>query len=155
MRYISELNLLKLPITFLTATLTLETQVLLFKEIELDKNTRIIRGPTKRGNIYYAVHFLKANETEDIHYKRVINQYLTSLRNNNTLITGDQVLIFINSNYSNIERMANEFGHEYYHNSRSDRETVLTNFKNGEFVVLIGSSALGLGLDMQNIRYVI
>jgi superfamily II DNA helicase RecQ len=73
MRYISELNLLKLPITFLTATLTLETQVLLFKEMELDENTRVIRGPTKRGNIHYAVHFLKANEIEDVHYKRVIN----------------------------------------------------------------------------------
>jgi superfamily II DNA helicase RecQ len=73
MRYISELNLLKLPITFLTVTLTLETQVLLFKKMELDKNTRVIRGLTKRENIYYAVHFLKVNETEDIHYKRVID----------------------------------------------------------------------------------
>jgi superfamily II DNA helicase RecQ len=73
MRYISELNLLKLLITFLTATLTLETQVLLFKKMELDEDTRVIRGLTKRGNIYYAVHFLKANETEDVHYKRVID----------------------------------------------------------------------------------
>jgi superfamily II DNA helicase RecQ len=73
MRYISELNLLKLPITFLTATLTLETQVLLFKEMELDEDMRVIRGPIKRGNIYYAVHFLKTNETEDVYYKRVIN----------------------------------------------------------------------------------
>jgi hypothetical protein len=45
MRYISELNLLKLPITFLTAILILETQVLLFKEMELNKDTRIIRSP--------------------------------------------------------------------------------------------------------------
>jgi hypothetical protein len=126
MRYISELNLLKLPITFLTATLTLETQVLLFKEMELDEDTRVIRGPIKRGNIHYAVHFLKANETEDVHYKRVINQYLTLLRNNNTLVTGDQVLIFISGSYGNIKRMANEFGHEYYHSNRSDREAVLT-----------------------------
>jgi superfamily II DNA helicase RecQ len=103
MRYISELNLLKLPITFLTATLTLETQVLLFKEMELDEDTRVIRGPTKRGNIHYAVHFLKANETEDVHYKRVIDQYLTSLRNNNTLVTGDQVLIFISGSYGDID----------------------------------------------------
>jgi len=73
MRYISEFNLLKLPITFLTATLILETQVLLFKEMKLDKDTRVIRSPIKRGNIYYAVHFLKANETEDVHYKRVID----------------------------------------------------------------------------------
>ena len=155
MRYISELNLLKLPITFLTATLTLETQVLLFKEIELDEDTRVIRNSIKRGNIYYAVHFLKANETEDVHYKRVINQYLTLLRNNNTLVTGDQVLIFISSNYGDIERIANEFGHEYYYSSRSDREAVLASFKNGEFVILVSSSALGLGLDMQNIRCVI
>jgi hypothetical protein len=73
MRYISELNLLKLLITFLTVTLTLETQILLFKEMKLNEDTRIIRNPIKRGNIYYAVHFLKANETEDVHYKRVIN----------------------------------------------------------------------------------
>jgi superfamily II DNA helicase RecQ len=73
MRYISELNLLKLPIIFLTATLTLETQVLLFKEMELDKDTRVIRGPTKRENIYYAVYFLKINETENVYYKRVID----------------------------------------------------------------------------------
>jgi hypothetical protein len=73
MRYISELNLLKLLITFLTTTLILEIQVLLFKEMELDEDTRIIRGLTKRGNIHYAVHFLKANKTEDIHYKRVID----------------------------------------------------------------------------------
>jgi superfamily II DNA helicase RecQ len=73
MRYISEFNLLKLPITFLTATLTLETQVLLFKEMELDEDTRIIRGLTKRGNIYYAVYFLKVNEIKDVHYKRVID----------------------------------------------------------------------------------
>jgi hypothetical protein len=73
MRYISELNLLKLPITFLSAILTLETQVLLFKEMELDKDTRVIRGLIKRENIYYAVHFLKVNETEDVYYKRVID----------------------------------------------------------------------------------
>jgi superfamily II DNA helicase RecQ len=155
MRYISELNLLKLPITFLTATLTLETQVLLFKKMELDEDTRVIRGPTKRGNIHYAVHFLKANKTEDIHYKRVIDQYLTSLRNNNTLVTGDQMLIFISNSYGDIERMANEFGHEYYHNNRSDRKAVLASFKKGEFVVLVTSSALGLRLDMPNIRCVI
>jgi superfamily II DNA helicase RecQ len=155
MRYISELNLLKLLITFLTVTLTLETQVLLFKKMELDKDTRVIRGLIKRGNIHYAVHFLKTNKTKDVHYKRVIDQYLTLLRNNNTLVTGDQVLIFINNSYGNIKRMTNEFGHEYYHSSRSDREAVLASFKNGEFVVLISSSALGLGLDMQNIRCVI
>jgi superfamily II DNA helicase RecQ len=155
MRYISELNLLKLLITFLTATLTLETQVLLFKEMELDENTRVIRGLIKRENIHYAVHFLKANETEDVHYKRVIDQYLTSLRNNNTLITGDQMLIFISGSYDDIERMANEFRHEYYHSSQSDREAVLASFKNGEFVILISSSALRLGLDMQNIRCII
>jgi superfamily II DNA helicase RecQ len=65
------------------------------------------------------------------------------------------VLIFINNNYGNIERMANKFGHEYYHNSQSNREAVLASFKNGEFVVLINSSALGLRLDIQNIRYII
>jgi hypothetical protein len=73
MRYISELNLLKLLITFLTATLTLETQVLLFREMGLDEDTRVIRDLTKRGNIHYAVHFLKTNKTEDVHYKRVID----------------------------------------------------------------------------------
>jgi hypothetical protein len=41
--------------------------------MELDKDTRVIRSPIKRENIDYAVHFLKANKTENIHYKRVIN----------------------------------------------------------------------------------
>jgi superfamily II DNA or RNA helicase len=58
------------------------------------------------------------------------------------------VLIFISGSYGDIERMANEFGHEYYYSNRSDREAVLASFKNGEFVVLVSSSALGLGLDM-------
>jgi superfamily II DNA helicase RecQ len=71
------------------------------------------------------------------------------------LITSDQVLIFINGNYSDIERITNKFGHEYYHSNQSNRETVLTSFKNSEFVVLISSSALGLGLDIQNIQCVI
>ena len=123
--------------------------------MKLDEDTRVIRNPIKRRNIHYAVHFLKANKIEDIHYKRVINQYLTLLRNNNTLVTGDQVLIFINNNYGNIERIANEFGHEYYHSNRSDKEAVLASFKNDEFEVLISSSALKLRLDMLNIRYII
>jgi superfamily II DNA helicase RecQ len=71
------------------------------------------------------------------------------------LVTGDQVLIFISDSYGDIERIINEFGHEYYHSSRSNREAVFASFKNGEFVVLVSNNALGLGLDMQNIRYII
>jgi superfamily II DNA or RNA helicase len=71
------------------------------------------------------------------------------------LVTGDQVLIFISDNYGDIERITNEFGHEYYYSNRSDREAVFVSFKNGEFVILVSSSVLGLGLDMQNIRCVI
>src|SRR5450432_3322535 len=147
MRYISELNLLKLPIMFLTATFTLKTRVLFFKEMKLNEDTRVICGPTKRHNIHYAVHFMKPMKTEDVHYKQVIHQYLDSLRNNHNLTIGDQVLIFIGGNYETIERMAEEFGYECYHSKRLDGDDILTRFKKGEFVVLICSSALGLGLD--------
>ena len=155
MRYISELNQLKLPIIFLTATFTTELQVLLFNQMKLSSNTRLIRGLVKRSNIHYTVHLTKANETSDIHYKKIIIAYSTSLIANEAVNETDRMLIFRNGSYRAVESLANELKCEYYHATRPDEKSILARFKKSDLQALVTTSALGLGLNIPNIRLVI
>lgn len=135
----------------LTATATPEVRRDIMKKMGLTKKdvTRVIRS-VNRANIYYAVkRFLSANEKE---------QYLTELVNR---LAGPGIIYFAS------RKLATQFAEKLNHETNKavaayhagiapiDRYRLQQQFMNNQLQLICATSAFGMGIDKNDIRFVI
>ena len=158
MRYISALNSLKVPLIYLTATFTEEIRHLFYQQMKISADSQLIRGLTMRKNIHYSVREVDGDRQEKINnFAACIHSTIDGLKTSNQLQHSDKIIIYM-ATIRDGERLAQALECDHYHASLPNRDEVWEAFTaadGSDHSLLVATSALGLGLDISNIRMVI
>ena len=112
-----------------------------------EQGLRYIRSSTNRSNVEYNVEVVCGNDIEDRVCKLV--QQLRS-----RVQTGEKVVVFCRSR-TICERLAQTLGCQAYHRTLAEKEESLATWIDGLEQVMIATSALGTGIDVNDIRFVV
>lgn len=137
-------------ILMLTATATPQVRADILRHLGLSRETQLILMPVDRPNIFLAVQQCK-DENEK---KAVLLKYLKQLP------SGGIIYLSSRSGADDLAAWLNQHGNwqaAAYHAGLStrDRFSVQQQFINGELDFICATSAFGMGVDKNNIRYVI
>ena len=146
LRRLGELIEQKTQILLLTATLPPRYEGSLFETLFLDqKKASIYRLPSNRSNIRYSVYY---NQTyEDI---------LTRIQSKDIQYSSDRLIVYTRT-IDQAKQLAQTLDWPVYYSQSPGRERVLRKFLDPtqNFGRIVATSALGLGLDIPNIRAII
>ena len=147
MKYVGEINLFKANLIYLTATYPLKIQEIIEKQMKLSSNL-LIRNSVSRSNIKYQLIYHKSkSEIDDL--KAYINLRKSQLKNN------DKIIIYV-TNIKLCDFISKELNIDKYYANYKDKEIEFEQFKTDvNHQIMVATSALGLGIDMDNIREVI
>ena len=108
---------------------------------------RYIRASTNRANVQYTVEVC-----DDDRLEQMIVERMEGVRKE--FETGQRVLVFCRSR-SICERLAEKLGCQLYHRTFEAKEESLDSWIDGSEKVMIATSALGTGVDIDGIRLVV
>ena len=148
MKYISNINIYKKQIIFLTATFTTEIEVLIYKGFKLESNT-IIRSSTERNNISYKViaRDLQLELPLDTLDFYLNNEVLPNLK------YSEKVIIWVPFT-KNVDEIGSKYKTAKYYANYPNKTKELYNFTTDpEVKILVATSAAGPGIDIPTIRY--
>jgi superfamily II DNA helicase RecQ len=150
LKYINSLLKFKFSIIFITATLPSSLLNILNKEFFLDtRDNIIIRGSSNREDISYNIILRnnKIREEEDI------NNIIDIFRSQG-LDSSNKALIFVNSTTRGLN-LSSLLSIDFYYSNNPNKDNILKVFlePNNKSLVLITTSALGLGIDFNIIKY--
>jgi RecQ family ATP-dependent DNA helicase len=138
-------------IVMLTATLPPSEEDELFQRMHFEqKQVKMFRDNTARTNIAYSVvrvgKKVNKKEVEEI-VVRTIEQKRRKHRTGKMIIYGN--------NREKVEQLARRVGCKAYHAETVDRAQVLEEFMAGKQQMIVATSALGMGVDIADIRCII
>lgn len=111
---------------------------------------KVFRARTNRPNIRYSVAQLRGSEVESV--KLDLVKRLTK-KMKKWAQTG-KIIIYCNR-VSRAKAIAKTLGCEAYHHDAKDKEGMIDRFRSKDGAVIAATSALGLGVDIPDIRVVI
>ncbi|TKX25858.1 helicase conserved C-terminal domain-containing protein [Elsinoe australis] len=149
-------------IVYLTGTLGPRDESVFFESVLLkvpgsampEGAVEVFRHRTSRGNISYAVEVVATQggrEERDGQIGHRIQQFLQQ-----GLAGVDQAIVYT-SFIEQGRRLAERMDTEFYHGKLSDarKSAVLAAFAGGDLRVLVATNAMGQGVDMTNVRFVL
>lgn len=150
-RDLNQLPRFETQLIYLTATLPVKTEAQWFSLMGIDRNrTQIIRTPTTRPNIQYSVVNILNSEL----YSE-LQDLITSLQEKYTH-TG--IIIVYCGSIKITKKVAEVLNCPGYYNemgTNEEKSTVLQQLKTGITRIIAATNALGLGINIPNIRAVI
>lgn len=150
LKYINSLLKFKIPLIFISATLPDSLLNILNKEFFLSKEDNlIIKGITSRENISYNIVSYNSKLKEENNILDIIKIFKSKGLNSN-----NKALIFINSTKKGLA-LSKLLDIDFYYSNNPNKETILSTFLeyNNKSLVLLTTSALGLGVDFNIIRF--
>lgn len=157
MRRLGHLTSAKTQMLYLTATLPPSEEERFFGRIQHEPDSvRMIRGSTRRQNIRYwvwrpEVPVQVGRGPHEWIALEAVQQYL---RRQVQLARPGKVVVYAGI-VSQVQALAQALGCPAYHSQQVNRAGVLQGFIDGITPVLVATSALGMGVDVPDIRCVI
>jgi late competence protein required for DNA uptake (superfamily II DNA/RNA helicase) len=142
---------------FLTATLPPRMEEIFFQRIRHPAQAvSIYRARTSRGNVAYRVWrpVLPPRTPREPHQWLVTPEVLVYMRQRIQQARGGRVIVY-GQTKSQVQAISRELGCEAYHSEVVDRAGVMQRFQDGLYRVIAATSALGMGIDIPDIRCVI
>jgi superfamily II DNA helicase RecQ len=149
LRYLREL---RCQVVFLSATLP-PLYMAAFQTRMLLDGPRIIRDITFRSDLRYSHHRQSRGSNFEDYMVEGIHRHLQGLAHEE----GARMIVYVNRT-EEARQMATRLGCEsYFHDSgtMSEKEQVMTRWRQGEHRVIIATSAFGTGVDYAHVRTVI
>ncbi|KAF9882584.1 hypothetical protein FE257_006232, partial [Aspergillus nanangensis] len=157
MQRLGQLIQARTQMVFLTATLPPRYEKMFFERIQhAQDSVRIFRARTSRTNIQYRVWRPIMGPTVG----RGPHQWIETpvvqafIRQQLAAVHRGKVIIYANI-ISQVTAVAQQFGCEAYYSQSIDRPGVLQRFMDGRQSVIAATSALGMGVDIPDIRCII
>lgn len=145
LKHITTITKFKQQIVFISATLPNELLKILEKKFNI-RNNIVIRGSTSRLNISYNVIKLEGKPLIDV-FLPLYYKALSSLKEN------EKIIIFCPTK-AICESISKELNISCYYSNKENKEVILLNFKdNSSNKSIVGTNALGVGIDIRSIRY--
>jgi hypothetical protein len=130
-------------VIMLTATLPKKNEIELFQRLDINDTVQIFRDSTTRKNIVYRV--LEADRSN---YMNHVKQLITSF-------TDGRCIIYARTKELG-EEIAEELHCDHYHSKADNKKTMFDRWALSDNIpVIAATSALGCGVDIPDIRYVI
>ena len=142
---------------FLTATLPPSMESTFFQRIQHPAHAvSIYRARTSRGNVAYRVWrpILPRQTPRELHQWLATPEVLGYMQQRIQQARGGRVIVY-GQTKSQVQAISRELGCEAYHSEVVDRAGVMQRFQDGLHRVIAATSALGMGIDIPDIRCVI
>ena len=151
MQQLGKLVAAETQIVLLTATLPPTEQDELFRRMYFDRDqVKIHRAPTTRTNVVYqAIHVdiaVKKKEVEAM-VLRIVQQKARRYKTGKIIVYGNAV--------AKVQELAERLGCEAYYHKAVGKATMLADFMAGKQRVIVATSALGMGVDIPDIRCIV
>jgi len=148
MKYVSEINLFRVNLIFLTATFPDKIQELIELKMKIRFN-KLIRNNVTKNNIKYQIIEFQRNQNEMIELK---NYAFTRLKE---IDINDKIIIYVTTTKL-CDYIAKELNCLKYYANFDDKENHFKLFKNdSKHRLMVATNALGLGINLYFIREVI
>lgn len=135
----------------LTATLPPSKEEELFRRMHFDRDqVKLFRDTTSRTNIAYSVIHVAEEVMKNALDQLVVRTVQKKLRQYST----GRILVYANSKLK-VKQLALQFDCGAYYADASGRESLLKDFIAGKQRLLVATSALGMGVDIPDIRCVL
>ncbi|MCN0155273.1 RecQ family DEAD/DEAH box helicase [Salinispora arenicola] len=142
---------------FLTATLPPSMERIFVQRIQHPASAvGMYRARTSRGNVAYRVWrpILPRQTPREPHQWLVTPGVVQYIQGRIQQARGGRVIVY-GQTKSQVQAISREFGCEAYHSEAVDRAGVMQRFQDGLHRVIAATSALGMGIDIPDIRCVI
>jgi superfamily II DNA helicase RecQ len=151
MQQLGKLVAAETQMVMLTATLPPTEEDELFQRMHFTRDqVKLFRAPTTRTNVAYRVirvgRRIKAKEMEAM-VMRMVRQKLRKFRSGKMVIYGHSV--------PKVKELAKKLDCHAYHHHAVGKESMLADFMAGRQRVIVATSALGMGVDIPDIRCII
>jgi superfamily II DNA helicase RecQ len=151
MQQLGRLVAAETQMVMLTATLPPSEEDELFRRMHFERDqVKIFRARTTRSNVAYQVigidKALKKQEVEAV----VVNKARQKMRQ----YKSGKIVIYGNS-VAKVKTLAEKFGCDAYYHDAVGKASMLADFMAGKQRVMVATSALGMGVDIPDIRCII
>lgn len=151
MQQLGKLVAAKTQMVLLTATLPPSEEDELFRRMHFNRDqVKVYRAPTTRTNVAYRVirvgKAVKKKELEAI----VLGVVKKKLKR----FTAGKIVVYGNS-VAKVKNLAIQLGCDAYYHDAIGKAEMLADFITGKQRVIVATSALGMGVDIPDIRYII
>jgi superfamily II DNA or RNA helicase len=143
-------------IVMLTATLPPRSEELLFHRMHWVRDQVVLyRGHTSRPNIAYRVHTIPVDDGYDHPFQWVqMRSVIQFIQDRVRRAYPGRVIIYATVR-AHVTALAELLGCAAYHSKQVDKEGILASFRHQAGAVITATSALGMGIDIPDIRSVI
>jgi RecQ family ATP-dependent DNA helicase len=150
MQQLGDLVAAEVQMMLLTATLPPSKEKELWRRMSLEETkVTLFRAKTVRKNVRYRVMKVRGDsrEEEEARIVRMVEEKLTEFRNG-------KMVVYCNS-VRKVKGLAEALNCDGYHHHAEQKDEKLRRSMDGEERVIIATSALGLGIDIPDIRVII
>ena len=141
---------------YLTATLPPRDEARLFHRIRSTaEDVQLFRARICRTNIAYRVFRPEVDHQYQISYRWVEAPEVQTFIYHRIRRAQPGKVVIYSSTVQVVVQMAELLGCEAYHSKQLDKAGVLARFRNGEANIIVATSALGMGVDIPDIRCII
>jgi len=146
LKFISNILRFKTNIVFISATFPNNLLTLLEDKFNIINN-KVIIGNTSRVNISYNIEFFDNNLKIITSLKELYLKLLKELKE-------DEKIIIFTSTVNNVKYISKELNIPGYYSDLENKDIILNNYKiNNNNKGLVGTNAIGVGLNIPNIKY--
>jgi superfamily II DNA helicase RecQ len=151
MQQLGRLVAAETQIVMLTATLPPSEEGELFRRMHFDpEQVKMFRAPTARTNVAYRVVKVGQRAKKQEVEATVLAMVRRKLRKNKA----GKMVVYGNS-VSKVKALAEKLGCQAYHHAAVGKASMLEAFMAGRQRIIVATSALGMGVDMPDIRCII
>ena len=156
MAQLGRLTVAQTQMVYLTATLPPTAERRLFDRIHsMPQDVQLFRSRTCRTNVAYRVYQPEVDGHFQTSYRWVEAPEVTAFIYNRIQRAQPGKVIIYASTIPIVVQMAQLLECEAYHSKQVDKAAVLARFRSGAANVIVATSALGLGVDIPDIRCII
>jgi superfamily II DNA helicase RecQ len=136
----------------LTATLPPSEEDTLLQRMHFKRaDVHMFRAPTTRPNIRYSIADARGARTKAARLEAVVERINEVVRRHR----GSGKMIVYAGTVKNTKALAVELGCSAYYGSAEGRRDMVADFRSGEDDIIVSTSALGMGIDIPDVRAVI
>jgi superfamily II DNA/RNA helicase len=151
MQQLGRLVAAETQIVMLTATLPPSEEQELFRRMHFDPDqVKMFRVPTARTNVAYSVIKIGQRAKK----QEVEATVLAMVRRKLRKYKAGKIVVYGNS-VPKVKALAEKLGCQAYHHAAIGKESMLEAFMAGRQRIIVATSALGMGVDMPDIRCII
>lgn len=153
MQQLGKLVAAETQMVMLTATLPPSEEEELFRRMHMERERVVMfRSSTARKNVRYGV--LDVNGCEEKEKGEKVMRYIEGEVRKCNGRRGGKVIVYGNT-VKRVKEIAERLGCEAYHSKTVDKSEILGEFQAGRQRAIVATSALGMGIDIPDIRCII